>query len=80
MSNNSRTKEQIQQEKYEAFRRLANARMDKILKDFQLLGNLTSKNYYHKHEDAEKIINRLRREVDLLEGKFNQGEENKFRL
>ena len=80
MANKTKKKEQIQQEKYEAFVRLANARMDKILKDFQLLGNLTSKNYIHKQEDADKIIKRLRKEVDRLEDKFNQGEEDKFRL
>ena len=58
--------------KREKFVRLAEKRMDSILKGIELMGNLSnSNNYEYTQEDLNKIIKTLKSAVSDLEHTYN---------
>ncbi len=67
----------------ENFKRLAEARTNKILKSITLLGNLSNKSYY-EYSDAqiETIFNAIQEELDAQKARFYPKDDKvkKFRL
>ncbi|SEP84326.1 hypothetical protein SAMN02910289_00655 [Lachnospiraceae bacterium RM5] len=68
--------------KREKFVRLAEKRMDNILKGIELMGNLSnSNNYEYTQEDLSKIIKTLKTAVSDLEHTYNTASwTKKFKL
>jgi len=68
--------------KREKFVRLAEKRMDTVLKGINLLGNLSnSNNYDYTQEDLNKIIKALKTAVNDLEHTYNSSSRTiKFKL
>lgn len=68
--------------KRERFVRLAENRMDTVLKGIELMGNLSnSRNYDFDQEDLNKIIRTLKNSVSELEHKYNNtNKTKKFKL
>lgn len=68
--------------KREKFVRLAEKRMDNILKGIELMGNLAnSNNYEYTQEDLNKIIKTLKSSVSDLEHIYNTSSGiKKFKL
>lgn len=66
------------------FIELANKRVNKAIKDMQLVGNLSNKqNYDYSEEQARKIVRALQQELDHIKQGFLSGEEpgrNEFKL
>lgn len=56
--------------KAEKFRRLANARVNRALKDIALVGNLAASGYEKTPEQVEAVMRALRTAVDSTESKF----------
>lgn len=66
------------------FVELAEARVNRAIKDFQLIGNLSNRSaYQYDEEDVKKIFRALQRELDSAKSRFggarSEGEEG-FRL
>ena len=58
-------------DKAEKFIELANKRVNRALKDVQLVGNLANKqNYEFTDEQAKKIVKALQQEVELVRQSF----------
>lgn len=58
------------------FIELANKRVNKAIKDIQLVGNLANRQNYEFTEDqAKKIIRALQQEVDCVKQNFSSTEE-----
>ena len=70
--------------KAEKFIELANKRVNKAIKDMQLVGNLANKqNYEFTDEQARKIVKALQLQVDTVKQSFqslNESEKNEFKL
>lgn len=68
----------------ERFKRLAEARVNKALKDVQLIANLSHKgNYTYTQGDVDKIFRALEKELKAARAKFEgvKGEDDtRFRL
>jgi hypothetical protein len=68
----------------EKFVNLAQARVNKTLKDIQLIGNLSNRsNYDYTDEDVTKIFRVLHEEIALCRKRFDakkKGISNKFTL
>jgi hypothetical protein len=66
------------------FIELANKRVNKAIKDLQLIGNLANRqNYEFTDEQARKIIRVLQQEVDQVKQSFQSTDEtsrNEFKL
>jgi len=53
------------------FKRLAEKRVTRILKDLELVGNLSNrKNYDYSESDVTKIINTLQKSLNNVKNKF----------
>lgn len=63
---------------------LAEKRVNRALKDIQLIGNLSNKsNYAYTDEDAQKIHRALRKAIDEMKTKFESkgtAAKNEFKL
>jgi hypothetical protein len=58
------------------FVELANKRVNKALKDIQLIGNLANRqNYEFTDEQAKKIVRALQQEVDVVKHSFQDVDE-----
>lgn len=69
----------------ENFVRLAEARTNKILKDLDVLGNLSNKsNYTYSEEDVNKMIRAISKKVKDVEHRFRSNligkRDDEFRL
>ena len=66
------------------FKILAEKRTNKVLKDLQLIGNLSNKsNYSYTQADANKIHAAIKKALDSMKARFDAGgaaEEDKFVL
>ncbi len=66
------------------FVELANKRVNKTIKDIQLVGNLSNKAIYSYDEaQAKKIIRALQKELDIMKARFTGSDNNNedvFRL
>ena len=70
--------------KHERFVELAEARVNKALKDLQLIGNLSNKSAYDFSEtDVRKIFSALQKGLDGAKSRFSKesdGSGGEFRL
>lgn len=70
--------------KAEKFVELANKRVNKALKDLQLIGNLANRqNYEFTDEQSKKIVRALQQEIDIIKQCFQRTDEigrNDFKL
>ena len=69
--------------KREKFKRLAEARTNKIIDMVRLLGNLSSKSTYdYSEEDVVKIFGSIEKELKISKLKFScaDGDNTKFKL
>lgn len=59
------------------FVELANKRVNKTIKDIQLVGNLSNKAIYSYDEaQAKKIIRALQKELDIMKARFTGSDNN----
>ena len=66
--------------KKENFKRLAEARTEKVLAMLDLIGNLSNKSFYeYTDEEVEKIFKAITRSVESNKEKFNKNKDNKKR-
>ena len=64
--------------KREKFVRLATGRVNKAIKEIQLIGNLSNRTYYeYSNADIEKIFGELREQLRISREKFNTAEKKK---
>ncbi len=70
-------------DKRENFKRIAEARTNKIIHLITLLGNLSNRSYYeYTQKDITAIFDAIQAELDAQRAKFssNDSSEKKFRL
>jgi len=71
-------------DKRKKFVDLAEARVNRAIKDIRLIGNLANRAAYdYSDEDAKRIFRALRKEVDSASARFSGdtgGKDNEFRL
>ena len=71
-------------DKRKKFVQLAEARVNRAIKDIKLIGNLANKNLYeYTQDDAKKIMKALQRELDAVKARFfgdSGGKDTQFRL
>lgn len=64
-------------DKRESFVRLAEARVNRALKDIRLIGNLSNKSAYsYTEEDVKKMFRALQREIEFSRSKFGDGDSS----
>jgi hypothetical protein len=55
------------------FVELANARVNRAIKELRLVGNLSNRTSYDYHEeDVKKIVRALQRELDSVKSRFGE--------
>jgi len=70
-----------QETKEAAYRRLAQKRTNRILRDLQLLGNLSNRNNYsYNKEDVEEIFSAIDKTLKLTKDRFNVEMNKNFRI
>lgn len=69
-------------EKKAKFRKLAEKRVNNVLKNIQLIGNLSNtRAYEYDEEEVKKIFRTLKEEISIAESKFkSKGRNNNFRF
>ena len=69
-------------EKREKFKSLAEKRVERVLKQIRLIGNLANRNHYdYTPEDVSKIISAIEQEFKATKARFNSSREKKsFKL
>ncbi len=69
-------------EKHTNFRRLAQARTDRVLEELRKLANLSSPNYEFEDAEVEKIFTAIDEGVEEARGRFRRGltKRSRFRL
>ena len=60
-------------EKHANFRRLAQARTDRVLEELRKLSNLSSPNYEFEDAEVEKIFAALEEGIEEARGRFRRG-------
>ena len=67
--------------KSELFRRIAQARTNRLLNNLRLLGNTANRNtYYYSDEQVDKIFQTIESRVLEIKGRFKRSKESKFEL
>lgn len=67
--------------KRDKFVRLAEKRVNSVIKELELIGNLSNtSNYDYTKEDADKIIKTLKKNITNLELKFTSKKKSNFKL
>ncbi len=71
-------------DKRKKFKELAEARVNRAIKDVRLIGNLANKgSYEYSDEDAKRIFKALQKEIDAAKSRFTGdtgGRDSEFRL
>lgn len=71
-------------DKRQKFIELAEARVNRAIKDIRLIGNLANRSSYdYSEDDARKIFRTLQKELDAAKGRFigdSGGKDSEFRL
>ena len=71
-------------DKRKKFVELAEARVNRTIKDIRLIGNLANRSAYeYGDDDTRKIIRALQRELDSMKSRFSGdtgGKDGEFRL
>lgn len=67
--------------KQERFKRLAKLRGDRVLRDIQLLGNLSNKNNYgYTDQDVRKLFSALEEELRISKARFTSNRKREIRF
>ena len=67
--------------KREKFIRLAEKRVNSVIRELELIGNLSNKsNYDYDDNDVEKIIKTLKKAVSNLDSQFTSKSKSNFKL
>lgn len=67
--------------KHERFKRLAKQRGDRLLKDINLLGNLSnSNNYQYSDEDVSKLFNAIEGELRTQKARFKSTKKREIKF
>ena len=71
-----------EQEKSQRFKRVAEARTNKIIESIRLLGNCSNRsNYSYSEEDVKKIFNAIESELKVAKQRYKTKSKNsKFEL
>jgi len=67
----------------EKFKKLAEKRVNSVIKTLKLIGNLSNKsNYKYTDKDVQKIFSAITKELKICKARFSAGkeEETEFRL
>jgi hypothetical protein len=71
-------------DKRKKFKELAEARVNRAIKDIRLIGNLANRSAYdYTDEDARKMFRALTKEIDAAKARFTGdagGKDSEFRL
>jgi hypothetical protein len=68
--------DKIIKDKRAKFIELANARVNRAIKDLQLIGNLANKRAYeYSEKDARHIVKALEAEIDKIKDRYKSGSE-----
>lgn len=69
----------VDETKHNKFERLATQRTNKVLRYLRLIGNLSNKsNYEYSQEEVKKMFDAIRKQLKLVESKFNEPEKEKY--
>lgn len=61
-------------ERYENFKRLAESRVNRVLKDIHSIKKLSNKSHYdYTEQDIKKIYSAIRKELDDMRESFSRG-------
>lgn len=67
--------------KRDKFVRLAEKRVNSVIKELDLIGNLSNKsNYDYTKDDVDKIMKTLKKSISDLESKFTSKTKSNFKL
>lgn len=67
--------------KNERFRRLAQSRGNRLIREIMLLGNLSNqKNYSYSEEEVERLFAPIQRELDEVRALFDNGSSSARRV
>lgn len=70
----------MEETRRQRFKRLANRRVNKVLNQLRVLGNLANKSYYdYSEDDVNKMFRAVDAQLKAVKGKFHIGPK-KFRL
>lgn len=71
-----------EQEKSQRFKRVAEARTNKIIESIRLLGNCSNKsNYSYSEDDVKKIFNAIENELKMAKQRYKEKSKcSKFEL
>ena len=70
-----------EESKHNRFKRLAKQRGDRVLKDLQLLGNLSNRNNYDYTEaDVRKLFSALEDEIRIAKARFNANRKREIKF
>jgi predicted DNA binding CopG/RHH family protein len=68
--------EKFYKNKRAKFIELANARVNRAIKDLQLIGNLANKRAYeYSEKDARQIVRALEAEIERIKDRYKSGSE-----
>lgn len=71
----------VNETKEDRFKRLAKQRGDRILKDIQLLGNLSNKgNYSYSEDEADILFRAITNELKIQRSKFTINKKREIRF
>jgi len=63
------------------FVRIAPKRVERLLREIRLIGNMANRNHYdYTEEEVGKIFNTIESEVKIAKGKFSFRKTEKFEL
>lgn len=75
------SEDQGMESKHDRFRRLAEQRVNRTLKDLRLIANLANrKNYDYTEEEARMLLNALEKELRATKAAFTSTSREEFRL
>jgi hypothetical protein len=77
---NSKPQRRVTETPEDRFKRLAESRVNNVLRSIRILGNLSNTtNYSYKPDQVQRIFEAVREQLDLVEGKFEIGARNSGR-
>jgi len=67
--------------KHEKFKRLAKQRGERVLKDLELLGNLSNRNNYeYSDQDVRKLFSAIEDELRISKARFTSNKKREIRF
>ena len=74
----------MNKEKHDRFVRLANKRVNRVIKDIRLIGNLSNRSVYdYSDDESRKVVKALQKEIETLKARFGgpgDAGEDEFKL